>query len=187
MTIAKDKVVAIEYTLTDDEKQTLDSSDGVGPLEYLHGHDDIISGLEVALEGKKAGDTLTVVVEPKDAYGDYHDELKVQVEKDRFQSEDPIEVGMQFEAESEDGRRVVVVTAVDADTVTIDANHPLAGVTLHFDVKIDSVRDATAEELEGGLHGGCSCGGDCDCGDECDCGGEEDGCSCGGHSGGGCK
>lgn len=183
MTISKDSVVSIDYTLTDNENEVLDSSEGSGPLEYLHGHDNLIPGLERELEGKKAGDTFKAVIKPEDAYGEYQENLIVEVDRSQFPEDVEIEEGMQFEAGGPDGSRVVTVTKIDGGKVTVDANHPLAGETLNFDVKVVSVREATDEEKESGLRDqcGCGCGDDCDCDDNCE--GEEHGsCGCGcGH------
>jgi FKBP-type peptidyl-prolyl cis-trans isomerase SlyD len=157
----------------------------MGPLEYLHGYSNLIQGLEKQLEGKKAGDTFKATVAPEEAYGVYHDELVVEVERSQFPDDVEITEGMQFEAGSPDGSRVVTVTAINGNKVTVDANHPLAGENLNFDVKVVSVRAATDEEKAHGLedHCGCGCGCGDDCGDDCDC--EEDSCgsgSCGcGH------
>lgn len=178
MTITKDSVVSIEYTLTDANNEVLDSSQGAGPLEYLHGNQNLIPGLEKELEGKKAGDVVKAVVPPADAYGDYQEELVVEVERAQFPEDVEITEGMQFEAGGPGGSRIVTVTGVNGDKVTIDANHPLAGETLHFDVKIVAVREATEDEKANGLSsGGCGCGCGDDCGDDCDC---DDDCGSGG-------
>lgn len=182
MTITKDSVVSIEYTLTDDENEVLDSSEGVGPLEYLHGHNNLIPGLEKVLEGKKAGDSFKTAVAPAEGYGEYQDKLVVEVERSQFPDDVEIKEGMQFEAGGAEGSQVVTVTAVTDTKVTVDANHPLAGETLNFDVKILSVRESTEDEKVNGLesqHSGCGCGGDC--GDDCDCENDSDdeGCGCG--------
>lgn len=176
MTISKDSVVSIEYTLTDDQNEVLDSSEGTGPLEYLHGHNNLIPGLEKELEGKKAGDTFKTKIAPSDAYGEYQNELVVEVDRNQFPDDVEITEGMQFEAGGPDGSRVVTVTSVKDAKITVDANHPLAGETLHFDVKVVSIREATSEEKEHGLQSACGCGCDGDCEDDC----EEDG--CGSHS-----
>jgi FKBP-type peptidyl-prolyl cis-trans isomerase SlyD len=131
MLIAQDKVVLIHYTLTDDAGKVLDSSSGGEPLAYLHGQGNIIAGLETALSGKQAGDRLNVRVEPVDGYGVRDDALT-----------------------SQGHARVVTVTRVVGDMVTVDGNHPLAGEVLNFDVEVKEVRDATHEELEHGhVHG----------------------------------
>lgn len=154
MQIAKDKVVSIEYTLKDDQGTLLDTSEGRDPLAYLHGAGNIIPGLEQALEGKQAGDQLSVRIEAKDAYGERNDQLQQDVPRELFEGVDDVQAGMQFQAQTEAGVQVVTVKAVADDTVTVDANHPLAGVPLNFDVNIVEVRNAEAEELEHGhVHG----------------------------------
>jgi FKBP-type peptidyl-prolyl cis-trans isomerase SlyD len=155
MQIAQDKVVLIHYTLTDDGGKVLDSSSGGDPLAYLHGQGNIIPGLEKALEGKQAGDKLNVRVEPAEGYGVRDDSLVQQVPRRAFGSVSKVEPGMQFHAQSAQGQmRVVTVTHVQGDMVTVDGNHPLAGEVLVFDVEVAEVRDATGEELEHGhVHG----------------------------------
>lgn len=151
MQIAKDKVVAIDYTLKDDEGSVLDTSEGKQPLTYLHGANNIIPGLERALEGKGAGEEVSVRVEPGEAYGERRDELMQQVPRDMFQGVEELQVGMQFQASGQDGQgTVVTVTAIEGEQVTVDANHPMAGVALNFDVTVREVRDATSEEVEHG-------------------------------------
>ena len=154
MQIAKDLVASIEYTLTDAAGAVIDSSVGNEPLAYLHGAGNIIPGLENALEGKKAGDSLTVTVAPEDGYGEKNDGLIQVVPKDMIQGVDNIEAGMQFHAQTDHGMQVITVAAVEGDNITVDGNHPLAGQTLKFDVKIIEVRAASEEELEHGhVHG----------------------------------
>ncbi|MEC3914748.1 FKBP-type peptidyl-prolyl cis-trans isomerase [Nocardia sp. CDC160] len=151
MSIAADKVVSIEYTLTDDDGEVLDTSVGDEPLVYLHGAENIVEGLEKALDGKNVGDRIEVVVEPEEGYGDYLTELVSTVDRDAFEDADQLEVGMEFHAEAPDGEsQIVTVRAVDGNEVTIDANHPLAGVRLHFDVKVIDIRDASEDELAHG-------------------------------------
>ncbi|AJD46819.1 FKBP-type peptidylprolyl isomerase [Alcanivorax sp. S71-1-4] len=155
MQIAENAVVAIHYTLTNDAGETLDSSrERNEPLAYLHGHGNIIPGLENALTGKQAGDALKVTVQPAEGYGERHDEMIQDVPRDAFQGVDDIQPGMQFQANTETGPRLFTITEVNGDTVTVDGNHPLAGATLHFDVEIAEVREASAEELSHGhVHG----------------------------------
>ncbi|MGV9664824.1 FKBP-type peptidyl-prolyl cis-trans isomerase [Nocardia niigatensis] len=151
MSIAADKVVSIEYTLKADDGEVLDTSVGEAPLVYLHGADNIVPGLEQALEGKSTGDELVVVVEPEDAYGEYLAELVSAVPRDMFQGVDELEPGMEFHAEAPDGdSQIVTVRQIDGDEVTIDANHPLAGQRLHFTVKVVDIRDASEDELAHG-------------------------------------
>jgi FKBP-type peptidyl-prolyl cis-trans isomerase SlyD len=154
MQIAKDKVASIEYTLTDTEGQILDSSVGGEPLAYLHGAGNIIPGLEKALEGRQVGDAFTVSIAPAEGYGEKDDSLTQEVPRRMFGGVDEIEVGMQFHAQTDNGMQVITVAAVSGDMITVDANHPLAGQTLNFDVKVVEVRAATGEELEHGhVHG----------------------------------
>ena len=153
MRVAKNMVVSIDYTLTGADGTVLDSSSGQEPLAYIHGTGSIIPGLEDALEGKSAGDALKVSVPPEKGYGLRDDKLLQQVPRRMFDMEG-LAPGMRFHAESDHGVRVVTVAAVDGDTVTVDANHPLAGQTLSFDVKVMDVREATEEELSHGhVHG----------------------------------
>lgn len=150
MQVAANKVVAIHYTLTNGEGQVLDSSQGGNPLFYLHGHNNIIPGLEKQLEGCSVGDDFEVAVEPAEGYGERDDNLKQQVPREAFQGVESIEPGMQFQTDGPGGAMVVTVTEVEEATVTIDANHPLAGVALNFKGSIESVRDAREEEVEHG-------------------------------------
>jgi len=154
MQIAKNKVVSIEYTLTDSAGSVLDSSSGQAPLAYLHGSGNIIPGLENALEGKSAGDSLKVVVPPEQAYGIHDAKLVQDVPRTAFGKTD-VKPGMQFRAEGPNaGSRLIKIVSVKQDTIQIDANHPLAGQTLNFDVKVVSIRDASQEELDHGhVHG----------------------------------
>jgi FKBP-type peptidyl-prolyl cis-trans isomerase SlyD len=185
MIISKNLVVSFDYTLTDGNKQVLDSSSGSGPLSYLHGHENIISGLEKELEGKTEGDAFMVTVPAAEAYGVRDEHLVANIPLDQFEDAGVVEVGMQFQAETPDGeQQIVTVTKVAAGMATIDANHPLAGMDLTFDVKIVSIREASAEEIEHGHphhEGGCGgCGGNCE--DGCDCDGDDEGgCGCGHH------
>ena len=155
MTIAANKAVSIEYTLTNDDGDVIDSSAGGAPLVYLQGAGNIIPGLEKALEGKAVGEELTVTVEPEDAYGEYSAELVSTLSASMFEGVDQLEVGMQFHASSPDGQmQIVTIRDLDGDDVTVDGNHPLAGQRLTFKVKVVAVRDASEEEVaHGHVHG----------------------------------
>lgn len=156
MQISENAVVSIHYTLTNNAGQTIDSSVERGePLAYLHGAGNIIPGLEKALLGKQAGDKLDVTVTPEEGYGERHEQLIQQVPKTAFEgSEDNLQPGMQFQAQTEAGPRIFTITAVEGDEVTVDGNHPLAGETLNFAVEITEVREASDEEKEHGhVHG----------------------------------
>ncbi len=152
--IGKNAVVSIHYTLKNDDGQVMDSSEGRDPLSYLHGANNLIPGLEKELEGKSAGQNFTASIDPAEAYGESNPELVQKISKEMFQGVEQIEPGMAFTAQGPQGQQQVVVTAVEGDEVTVDANHPMAGKTLHFDVEVVDVRDATDEELEHGhVHG----------------------------------
>ncbi|MEZ5506156.1 MAG: peptidylprolyl isomerase [Gammaproteobacteria bacterium] len=150
MKIQDNCVVAIHYTLTNDEGDVLDTSEGREPLRYLQGHGNIIPGLERALEGLVAGDSANVVVEPEEGYGPKQDMLIQAVPREAFDGIDVIEIGMQFQAQTAQGPIPVTVIAVDEETVTLDGNHELAGVRLNFAVQVTEVREASAEEIDHG-------------------------------------
>lgn len=154
MQIENNKVVTINYTLTNNEGNVIDQSQD-SSFAYLHGAQNIIPGLENALTGKQAEDKLQVTIDPKDAYGE-RDENQIQaVPREMFPQDVDIAVGMSFHAEAPNGAPVTVtVTEVADDTITVDGNHPLAGQTLNFDVEVVNVREAEAEEMEHGhVHG----------------------------------
>ena len=154
MQIAKHRVVTLHYTLKDNDDNILDRSEG-GSFCYLHGANNIIPGLGDALTGKTAGDELSVSIPPEQAYG-MHDATKTQtVSREMFPSGQNVEAGMQFHAQNPEGQSLVVtVVKVEGDQITVDGNHPLAGVQLNFDVKVMDVREANGEEIEHGhVHG----------------------------------
>jgi FKBP-type peptidyl-prolyl cis-trans isomerase SlyD len=154
MSIQKDSVVTFHYTLKDDAGEVIDTSDGGDPLAYLHGHGNLVAGLERELTGKVAGDKLNVKVTPQEGYGEYDAAMVQRVPRRQLKGIPKIYVGMKLHAQTQEGPREVTVTQVLGDTVTIDANHPLAGKNLNFDIDITGVREATAEELEHGhVHG----------------------------------
>ena len=177
MNVSKDRVVTFHYTLRGDDGAVLDTTEGDEPMEYIHGKGELIAGLERALEGAEPGTALAgIVVEPADGYGEYYPSLITEVGRDSFPDDVEIEVDMQFEAVGPDGVQIVTVTKVEGDTITVDGNHPLAGKTLHFDVKVLAVREATEEEKAHGLAHSCGCGCDHNGCDDC----------CGGHGHGQC-
>jgi FKBP-type peptidyl-prolyl cis-trans isomerase SlyD len=154
MQIAKNTVVTMDYTLTDPQGQVIDTSKGREPLAYLHGASNIIPGLESALEGKSAGETVNVTVPAEQGYGKRDPGLIQSVPRANFQGAPDIKPGMQFQAQTAQGARVVTVVKADEQHVTVDANHPLAGMDLTFDVSIVGVREASAEEDQHGhAHG----------------------------------
>ena len=151
LSIGDRTVVSIHYTLKDEDGQVIDTSEGADPLSYLHGAGNIIPGLENALSGKAAGDAFDVVVEPQNGYGEYQADLLQVVPKAAFEGVESIEPGMAFTAQAADGtQRRIVVREVDGDDITVDANHELAGVDLHFSVEVVGVREATEDEVAHG-------------------------------------
>lgn len=155
MQVAKETVVSIEYTLTNPEGKVLDKSEGRGPLVYLHGARNIIPGLEAALEGKSAGDELKVTIDPENAYGLHNKQLEQQIPRSQLPPNQMVMVGQTLQAKGPNGQSFNVrITKVTNDQITVDGNHPLAGVPLTFDVKIVDVRLAGVEELaHGHAHG----------------------------------
>jgi len=149
MQIAPKTVASIDYTLTDEDGRVLDTSEGRKPLTYLHGVGQLIPGLESALEGQGAGDSVAVTVAPADAYGERDERLVHDVPRTAFEGVDKVEAGMRFQATDQNGRgRTFTVTAVGDEKVTVDANHPLAGQPLNFKVSVVDVREATDQEVE---------------------------------------
>ena len=157
MQVANNMAVSIHYTLTNDEGEVIDSSIGSDALVYLHGKGNIISGLEQALAGKEVGEQFTVRIPAEDAYGEFMPERVQVIPRSMFEGVDQLEVGMQFHADVSAGPGIVAIVDIDGDDITIDGNHPLAGMPLTFDVEIVDVREATREELEHGHIHGASC------------------------------
>jgi FKBP-type peptidyl-prolyl cis-trans isomerase SlyD len=183
MRAAKETVVAIEYTLKDDQGNIIDASGDRGPMEYLHGAQNIIPGLEQGIEGLAAGDAKSVVDAPQLGYGEYSEKLVQQVPLTAFGANTP-QVGMRFHAETNLGMRVLTIKKIEGEEVTLDGNHELAGKTLHFDIKVVSVRAAELTELSHGhphQAGGCCGGGGCGSAE-----GSEGGCCSTEGSAGGC-
>jgi len=154
--IGQNSVVSMNYTLKNDNGDVMDTSEGKEPMVYLHGANNLIPGLEAELTGKTSGAAFDATIQPAQAYGEFSDELIQVIDKKMFDGSQEIEVGMTFVAQGEGGaQRQVRVTGVEGDDITIDANHPLAGQTLHFEVEVVDVREATSQEIEHGhVHAG---------------------------------
>jgi FKBP-type peptidyl-prolyl cis-trans isomerase SlyD len=156
MNITKHAVVTMNYSLKNSEGTLLDSSEGREPLVYLHGVGGLVPGLETKLEGKVKGDNVEAIVAPEDAYGSRRDDLLKVVSKSGFQGEggETIQVGMQVQLDTEHGPAIASITKIEGEDVTLDLNHPLADMTLHFNVDIVDVREGTEEEISHGhVHG----------------------------------
>lgn len=148
--IKKDSVVTLSYTLKNNEGMELDRAGSDEPLVYLHGNGQIISGLESQLDGLGAGDKKEITVPPEEGYGNVNPSLILEIDRQHFPKDVDIKPGMQFSADMGEKQQIFTVLNVGEEQVKIDANHPLAGETLHFSVEILNVRDATREELEHG-------------------------------------
>ncbi|MBC8191680.1 MAG: peptidylprolyl isomerase [Candidatus Marinimicrobia bacterium] len=154
MNIEKNKVVSIDYTLTNDHGEVLDSSSDREPLAYLHGNGGLIPGLEKELEGKVKGDKLVAIIAPDQAYGVRSEELVQEIPLENFHDANEVKVGAQFQVQNGEQVHIATVTTIGDKSATVDMNHPLADETLHFDVEVMDVREPSQEELEHGhVHG----------------------------------
>lgn len=148
--VADDLVIHMDYTLTVDGEE-VDSSKEDGPLEFLQGRGNIIPGLESELYGMAVGESKDVTVTAADAYGEFDEEQVVDVSREEFPAEIPLEIGTELEVREKDGDVLsAMIVEVDAENVTLDFNHPLAGEDLQFHVTIVGIRPATREELAHG-------------------------------------
>lgn len=158
MQIKKDTAVSIDYILKDDVGEVMDKSEN-GQFVFLAGANNIIPGLESALDGKAAGDALEIVIAPEDAYGEVDPGRVQKMPRSAFPEGSDIQVGAQFHGAGPEGNSIAVtVTSIEGDEIEIDGNHPLAGKTLHFSVNVVEVREASKDELSHGhIHGpGCN-------------------------------
>ncbi len=148
--VAGGTVVTMHYTLKDPEGEVIDSSSGRDPVAYLHGAQNIVPGLERKLTGKRVGDTLSAEIPPEEAYGERQGDPQ-PVERSAFPADSELAPGMRVVAQGKDGESFPLwIVDVSEDTVMVDPNHPLAGVTLHFDVEITGLREASEEEKSHG-------------------------------------
>lgn len=154
MPITQNKVVQIHYVLRDDRGEVLDRSKKDAPLAYLHGSGAIVPGLEKALEGRKPGDRFKISIPPEEAYGLRHEQGLQEVPLSEFEPGVTLEVGQQFVVQMSDSERIATVAEIREKHAVLDFNHPLAGQTLHFEIEVADVRDASAEEISHGhIHG----------------------------------
>ncbi len=177
MRIETDRVVTVDYTLSNEKGEVLDTSKGRGPLTYIQGAG-MIEGFEAAMEGKSPKDAFSFTVEPEKAYGERRPELLFEVNKEQLREIPELAVGVPLRVRTPDGTMVAIIAGIEDDKVLLDGNHPLAGLTLSFDVEVVDVREATEEELAGARHEEtCGCGASqqesCGCSGSCD-----EGCGC---------
>ena len=153
MTITKDAVVTIDYSIKDSNGELLESADGE-LLSFIQGSQTLAPGLEKALEGKKKGDQLEVTLPPEEAFGVREEDLVREVSLEDFEDKEDVREGLVFHADLDGEVRFYTVKSVDGDTVIIDGNHPFADKTLTFNITVTEVREASEEELEHGhVHG----------------------------------
>ena len=153
MAIELNKVVTLNFTLSDETGNVLDSTDQGGPFSYISGSGMVLPKLEEAVNGMIIGTKKQLKLDAKDGYGEYNEDAIQAVGKENFPQDFILEAGMEYMASNPDGVQMpFVITSVEDETVTIDFNHPLAGKNLNFDLELLDVRDATAEELAHG-HG----------------------------------
>jgi len=155
MPIGANKVVTMNFTLTDETGNVLDSTDTGGPFSFISGTGTVLPKLEEAVSIMMIGTKKQLKLEAKDGYGDYNEDAVQSVGKENFPEDFVLEAGMEYMASNPDGVQMpFIITNVEDETVTVDFNHPLAGKKLHFDLELLDVRDATAEELaHGHVHG----------------------------------
>lgn len=154
--IKEGMVVSLAYVLTNQDGEELDRADKSDPFDYLHGHQQVIPGLEDGIDGLAVGAKKKLVLPPADGYGYVDDRLKLTLKREGFPKDFPIEVGVQFNADLGDGRSsaFTITQMVNGNDIAVDGNHPLAGQTPHFDIEVLAVRPATEEELtHGHSHG----------------------------------
>ncbi len=174
MKVTNNAVVSIHFGVAEVDGNPLDSTENGAPLEFIQGAGYLVPGLEAELSGKTVGDKFDVKLEAQDAYGEYQEALVQEVPRSLFEGVDEIEVGMSFQAETEQGPRTVEVTEVSDENVCIDANHPLAGMALQFIGEVVGIREATADELaHGHVHQAAGCGSHQHADDHECCGGDK--------------
>jgi FKBP-type peptidyl-prolyl cis-trans isomerase SlyD len=148
LSVAADTFVTVSYVLFDESGATVDEATKADPLQYVHGYAQIVPGLEKGLEGLRAGEKKTFQVEPAEAFGDRDEEAIFEVEKNEFPTPEKVTVGDEFVAEAPDGDAIQMrVTKILEEVFVVDANHPLAGQRLRFEVEVSDVRAATEEEI----------------------------------------
>jgi FKBP-type peptidyl-prolyl cis-trans isomerase SlyD len=154
MEVSNNSVVTFHYTLTDEGGEVIESSVGSQPLAYLHGHGQIIPGLEAAMHGKSSGQSFSVQIAPEEAYGQRTEGLVEHMPREAFDEGIELKPGTTYVAHTEEGDIELQVVGTEGDQVVVDGNHPLAGMTLKFDIQVTDVRPATDEEVSHGhAHG----------------------------------
>lgn len=146
----KPDVFTVHYVLKNKIGELVDTSEGSEPLHFLYGSQGVITGIQEAVKDRSVGDCLEVTVPPAMAYGDHNPEMIRTVPRSMFEGVENLEVGMKFQTNTGDSAQIVQVVGIDGNLVKVDANHPLAGFTLYFDLEIVGRREATEEEVAQG-------------------------------------
>ncbi len=152
MIVEKDNIITIHYTIKNKNSEIVDSSLDEEPLEYLHGHNFMLPGLEKALEGLKEGDSVALWLDPEDGFGERSENYILELERDDFGEGAELEEGMEFDIEDENGEGIITVIKVDGDRIVVDRNHPLAGKKLYVEAEILGIKKAEDWEIEGWKH-----------------------------------
>jgi FKBP-type peptidyl-prolyl cis-trans isomerase SlyD len=152
MTVADDVVVSLAYTLLLGDGEAIERTEEDDALQFIQGHGQIIPGLEDALYGMGVGEEKAVIVDPAEGYGEYNEDDMQVMPRSAFPADMELEIGTGLRLRDQDTDEVytVYIAEVDGENVVLDFNHPLAGETLHFQVKVTGLRPATAEELAHG-------------------------------------
>ena len=154
MSITDDMVVQFNYTLRDEKGDVLETNEGHDPIAYLHGHDNMMPGVEKSIEGKDIGEKYSVTLPASETYGERNDEAEQRVSVKHLQGEKVWKPGMRALINTDQGQRQVTIIKMGKFMATVDVNHPLAGRELTFDIELIDARDATAEEItHGHAHG----------------------------------
>jgi len=149
--IKKDCIVAIHFTLSNPDGEKLDTTEGGEASNYMHGVGNLLPIVESALEGKQAGDKVQITVQPEDGFGETKPELTRMIPPGTFEGVKNIQPGMRLDAKDPDGHvQPIIIEAITKDGIIINGNHPLAGQVLKFDISVESVREATEEEIAHG-------------------------------------
>lgn len=146
----KPAVFTVHYVLKNKLGELVDTSEGSEPLHFVEGSPDIIEGIQKAVRDRSVGDCLEVTIPPELAYGEHNPELIRKVPRSLFEGVENLQVGMKFQTNTGEEARVVQVVGIDGNLVRVDANHPLAGFTLYFDLEIVGKREATDDEIAQG-------------------------------------
>jgi len=146
----KPDVFTVHYVLKNKIGELVDTSEGSEPLHFVYGSEDIVKGIQEAVKDRNAGDCLEVTVPPSMAYGEHREDLVRKIPRSMFEGVANLQVGMKFQTSTGDNAQIVQVMGIDGNLIRVDANHPLAGFTLYFDLEIIERREATDEEIAQG-------------------------------------